>query len=161
MTTYKKNYHNKNKIERIHDPYYVGGRNIEQVEVGFPIDDVDAFLTTYGGHPLGGEVDEEAKEYMQRKHDKILYKVFKAASLVLTDRQWQIFNLRWIANQSQTDIALQLKVRQHYVSIVLQACNKKIWKAFRLDPQKPKKRKHHRIRRSKANSPLDKSPNSL
>lgn len=159
MTTFKKNF--PNKMERIHDPYYVGGRNIEQVEVGFPIDDVDAFLEHYGGHPMGGDMDDVTRQYMRRKHDKIMYKVFKAASLVLTDRQWQIFNLRWIANQSQTDISHQLSVRQHYVSVVLQACNRKILKAFRLDPKKPKKRKHRRIRRSKTNSPLDKSAPSV
>jgi len=53
-------------------------------------------------------------------------KVFIAASKVLTDIQYQIFSAYFVVGMNEIQIAKDFNVTQPYVSLVLNACIKKI-----------------------------------
>lgn len=98
------------------------------------------------------------KELLHKKQKRLLKKIMQAASKVLTDRQFQIFMLRFIFNLNQEEIASRLTrehvgrphlqgkgkskkpmilkpVSQEYVAQTLPVCIKKIQKALRLSDQ--------------------------
>lgn len=96
-----------------------------------------------------------SKEWTHKKQKKLLKKVMQAASRTLTDRQFQIFVLRFVFNLTQEEVASRL-TRQHlgrpnlkgnskkpasnkplsqeYVVQCLQTIVKKIQKELRLKP---------------------------
>lgn len=132
-------------IEKIRDKYWDERRpgfDMDMLEVYIPENILDAFL------------QEHAKKYVHRKnlepsdlmhnkrrHDKLMYKIFKAASIVLTDRQFEIFVLRYKCYLKEMDIADQLGVDQSYISNVLKASYLNIKLALRLVKKVPNKRR--------------------
>jgi RNA polymerase sigma factor (sigma-70 family) len=67
-----------------------------------------------------------------RRQEKLLRKVFKAASQVLTTQQFQIFTMRYVYQLPEQEIAQQVGCIQNYVARVLKACIKKIQKRLRV-----------------------------
>jgi len=67
-----------------------------------------------------------------RRQEKLLRKVFKSASQVLTDAQFQIFTMRYVYQLPEDEIAQQVGCVQNYVSRALKASIKKIQKKLRL-----------------------------
>jgi DNA-directed RNA polymerase specialized sigma subunit len=67
-----------------------------------------------------------------RRQEKLLRKVFKAASQVLTSDQFSIFTQRYIYNLPESEISEQLGKAQSYIPRVLKACIKKIQKRLRV-----------------------------
>ena len=67
-----------------------------------------------------------------RRQEKLLRKVFKSASQVLTDSQFQIFTMRYVYQLPEDEIAQQVGCVQNYVSRALKASIKKIQKKLRL-----------------------------
>ena len=68
-----------------------------------------------------------------RRQEKLLRKVFKAASQVLTTQQFQIFTMRFVYLLPEEEIAKQVGCIQNYVARVLKACVKKIQKRLRVE----------------------------
>jgi len=67
-----------------------------------------------------------------RRQEKLLRKVFKAASQVLTTQQFQIFTMRYVYQLPEEEISQQVGCIQNYVARVLKACIKKIQKRLRV-----------------------------
>lgn len=105
------------------------------------------------GNTFQGGIETGDKEKLQKKQKRLLRKVLQAASQVLTDRQFQIFVLRFIFNLTEEEVAERLtrefigrprldkrtkqagevkKISQPYVSQTTHVCIKKIQKALRL-----------------------------
>jgi RNA polymerase sigma factor (sigma-70 family) len=74
----------------------------------------------------------ELRKKWVRRQEKLLRKVFKAASQVLTTKQFEIFTQRFVYNLPEQDIVEQVGCTQSFVSRVLKACIKKIQKRLRL-----------------------------
>src|ERR1035441_5072926 len=52
--------------------------------------------------------DPVLRKYTVRRQEKLLRKIFKAASQVLTDSQFQIFTMRYVYNMPEADIIQQV-----------------------------------------------------
>jgi RNA polymerase sigma factor (sigma-70 family) len=76
--------------------------------------------------------DYEKRRHIVRKQEKLLRKIFKASSQVLTDSQFQIFSMRYIYQLPESEIAQQVGCVQNYVSRALKASIKKIQKRLRV-----------------------------
>ena len=132
-------------IEKIRDKFWDERRpgfDMDRLEVYIPEHILDAFLREHSQsfkyrQPL------ETSDLMRnrRKYDKLIYKIFKAASIVLTDRQFEIFILRYKCLMKEIDIANQLNVDQSYISNVLKASHLNIKLALRLTKRPPNKRR--------------------
>ena len=132
-------------IERIRDKYWDERRpgfDMDRLEIYIPENILDAFLREHA-QSFKYKEQLEPVDLMRdrRKYDKLLYKVFKAASIVLTDRQFEIFILRYKCFMKETDIATQLGVDQSYISNVLKASYLNIQLALRLTKRPPNKRR--------------------
>lgn len=137
--------------ERIRDKYWSDrhpNTDLDFVEVALPSESVDVFLRKYARHYLEAieEADPDQIQQTRKRKDRLLRKIFKAASSGFTDRQFQIFILRYIFKLKETDIAGQIHVDQSYVSNVLKACHQKLHKLLRLNREKVKKQ---HVRRKK------------
>lgn len=64
------------------------------------------------GSSYQGDVTPLSKELIQKKQKRLLKKVMQAASQVLTDRQMQVFLLRFVFGLTQEEIADRL-TREH------------------------------------------------
>lgn len=76
--------------------------------------------------------DPVLRKHIVRKQEKLLRKVFKAASQVLTDNQFQIFAMRYIYQLPESEISHQVGGDQSNISRALRASIKKIQKKLRL-----------------------------
>jgi RNA polymerase sigma factor (sigma-70 family) len=76
--------------------------------------------------------DYEKRKHIVRKQEKLLKKIFKASSQVLTDAQFQIFTMRYVYQMPESEIAQQVGCVQNYVSRALKASIKKIQKRLRV-----------------------------
>jgi RNA polymerase sigma factor (sigma-70 family) len=76
--------------------------------------------------------DYDKRRHIVRKQEKLLKKIFKASSQVLTDAQFQIFSMRYIYQMPESEIAQQVGCVQNYVSRALKASIKKIQKRLRV-----------------------------
>ena|SRR5690348_15506414 len=83
--------------------------------------------------------DPVLRKHTVRRQEKLLRKVFKSASQILTDAQFQIFTMRYIYQLPEDEIAQQVGCVQNYVSRALKASIKKIQKRLRLDEKDEKK----------------------
>lgn len=68
----------------------------------------------------------------QKRKQRLLRKIFKAASEVLTDIQMKVFTMRAVYGINEVVIARTLQVNQPMVSLVWKASVKKIRKALRI-----------------------------
>lgn len=76
--------------------------------------------------------DPILRRHIVRKQEKLLRKVFKAASQVLTDNQFSIFVQRYIYQLEESEISHQVGGDQSNISRALRASIKKIQKRLRL-----------------------------
>lgn len=76
--------------------------------------------------------DPVLRRHIIRKQEKLLHKIFKAASQVLTDSHFQIFTMRYVYNLSEEEIVQQIGCVQNYISRSLRASIKKIQKRLRV-----------------------------
>jgi RNA polymerase sigma factor (sigma-70 family) len=76
--------------------------------------------------------DPELRRKFVRRQEKLIRKVFKAASQVLTTQQFEIFTMRYVYQLPEEEISQQVGCIQNYVARVLKACIKKIQKRLRV-----------------------------
>jgi DNA-directed RNA polymerase specialized sigma subunit len=67
-----------------------------------------------------------------RRQEKLLRKVFKAASQVLTTKQFEIWVCRFVYQMPEEEIATQIGCVQNYISASLKASIKKVQKRLRI-----------------------------
>lgn len=77
--------------------------------------------------------DPVLRKHTVRRQEKLLRKVFKSASKVLTDAQFQIFTMRYVYQLPEDEIAQQVGCVQNYISRALKASIKKIQKRLRVE----------------------------
>lgn len=123
--------------EKVYDPRSPK-KDLDYVELSLDGINIDNYVKKYGSTKFFEKsTDTESQQSMHKKKERLIKKIFKAASLTLTDIQFQVFILRHVVCLKQADIAAQLKVNQSYVAAILKACNHKIKKILRLKlPQK-------------------------
>ena len=73
------------------------------------------------------DVEKVAKQGI-RKRKRLLSRIFKVASEVLTDRQLQVFVMKYAFEFRSVDIATRLEFSEAYISMVLKICLIKIKK---------------------------------
>lgn len=140
----------KKRREKVRDKYWsedLPNNDIDFIEVPLPDQDEheqhddpdreDSLTATQRAinkksHLMEVPNDPEAEARLQKKKQRLVRKVFKAASEVLTDIQLKIFTMRAVYNMSEDSIAKALPCDQSYVSIVWKASVKKIRKALRI-----------------------------
>lgn len=105
------------------------------------------------GSSFQGNLVTNNKERSQKRQRRLLRKILQAASQTLTDRQFQIFVLRFVFNLTQEEVAERVghdfvgrprkdkqtkkpqsskPISQEYVCEVIKVCIKKIRKELRL-----------------------------
>jgi DNA-directed RNA polymerase specialized sigma subunit len=109
--------------------------NLDFVEISLPDESVDEFVQKYAKQQAEPLTEREAN-YLQKRKGRLVRKIFKAASLYFTDRQWQIFIHRWVGAFKEVEIAEKLRVDQSYVSSVLKACHLKLQKVLGMQNKK-------------------------
>ena len=77
------------------------------------------------------DVSKDRQAFLE-KRQKMIKDLFEAAVKTLTDVQYQFFTSYYVLGLSETQIANNFSVTQPYVSIVLQACAKKIKKHLKI-----------------------------
>ena len=125
------------KKERIREKFWNEKdpkNDLDYVEVSLPDESIDAFIQHYAlaSYLRTEQMTPEEQSRAAERRARLLRKIMKAASLVLTDRQFQIFTLRHVTGLKEVDIAQQVEVNQSYISSVLHTSYKKIKKALRL-----------------------------
>jgi RNA polymerase sigma factor (sigma-70 family) len=76
--------------------------------------------------------DPVLRKHTVRRQEKLLRKIFKTASQVLTDAQFQIFTMRYIYQLPEDEISQQVGCVQNYISRALKASIRKIQKRLRV-----------------------------
>ena len=76
--------------------------------------------------------DPTLRRHAVRRQEKLLRKVFKAASQVLTSSQFNIWVQRYVFNLGEKDIAASLGCNQSLIPASLKASIKKIQKRLRV-----------------------------
>jgi len=131
------------KKERVREKYWdpMGPKNdLDFVEISVPNDGMDQIINEYAPAYVQSHQNIELRERLQIKKERLLRKIFKAATIVLTDRQLQIFTMRMNFLLKEREIAKQLKVNQSYVSNVLRISSQKIRVALRMEQKKERKK---------------------
>lgn len=106
-------------------------KNIDFVEIPMPNEELDK-LVQKNAHLLAQRNDPNIRKHVVRRQKKLLRKIFKAATQVLTDDQFQIFILRYIYQLPEKEIAQQIGRNQSYIPLVLKNCIKKVQKRLRI-----------------------------
>jgi len=76
--------------------------------------------------------DPVLRKHIVRRQEKLLRKVFKAASQVLTNQQFQIWVCRFVYQMPEEEISQQVGCVQNYVSRTIKASIKKVQKRLRV-----------------------------
>ncbi len=105
--------------------------SLDYVEISMTHEDLEK-LAQKNAMLLEQRQDYERRKHLVRKQEKLLKKIFKAASQVLTDAQFQIFSMRYIYQMPESEIAQQVGCVQNYISRALKASIKKIQKRLRV-----------------------------
>jgi len=123
--------------QRVREKYYDENypeRNIDYLEASLSGSALETLIYNYAPRSSYVMADEEklkedAKERHARdkRNKKLIRKILKTAANkdVLTNRQFQIFALRWLGLK-ETEIAEQIPCNQSYVSSVLKATHEKL-----------------------------------
>ena len=106
-------------------------KNVDFVEISMPHEELDKVAQKHA-QLLEQRNDPTLRKHIVRRQEKLLKKVFKAASQVLTEAQWQIFVMRYIYQIPECDIAQQLGRHQSYVPLTIKNSIKKIQKRLRI-----------------------------
>ena len=126
----KKNQKRKKEIENIHGepgtPRYA-----DFVEISMTHEDLEK-VAHENYVVLDQLADPVLRRRTVRRQEKLLRKLFKAASQVLTDAQFQIFTMRYIYQMPEEEISQQVGCVQNYISRSLKASILKIQKRLRI-----------------------------
>ena len=126
----KKKIQKRREVEKGHDdPGYP--KNVDFVEISMTHEDLEKYAQMNAVF-LDQLNDPVLRKHTVRKQEKLLRKIFKAASQVLTDQQFSIFTMRYIYNMPEEEILQQVGCVQNYVSRTLKASIKKIQKRLRV-----------------------------
>lgn len=134
--------------------------DLDFVEVHVSPAELDVFLRDHAERFIrNNDVDEATNTTDSKRHDDMKSEIYDAAKAVLTDKQFQIFILRYKFGLLETQIARRIGVIQPYVSNTLKVCHAKIRIALKLEakakrgPRKPS----HVSPKKKATKPLKKA----
>lgn len=106
-------------------------KNIDFIEISMPNEELDKVANKYHSL-LEQRNDPVLRRKIIRKQERLLRKIFKTASQVLTDLQFNVFTLAYVFQVPDTEIAKQLNCHQTNVTGTLRACIKKIQKRLRV-----------------------------
>lgn len=106
-------------------------KNVDFVEISMTHEDLEK-IAQKNSQLLDQRTNPILRKHTVRRQEKLLRKVFKAASQVLTDQQFQIFTCRYIYQLPEDEISQQLGCVQNYISRTLRASIQKIQKRLRL-----------------------------
>lgn len=106
-------------------------KNVDFVEISMTHEDLEK-IAQKNALLLDQRNDPVLRRYTVRRQEKLLRKVFKAASQVLTDAQFQIFTMRYVYQLPEEEISQQVGCVQNYISRTLKASIKKIQKRLRV-----------------------------
>jgi predicted DNA-binding protein YlxM (UPF0122 family) len=117
--------------------------DLDFVEVFLSPSDIDAFIREHAERFVrNSEIDESTILVDRKRKEQMMEEIYKAASSCLTNRQFQIFILRYKFGFLEVEIARQVDVIQPYVSNTLKVCHKKIRRFLKLEIKA--KRKHNK-----------------
>lgn len=106
-------------------------KNVDFVEISMTHEDLEK-IAQQNAMLLDQRNDPVLRKHTVRRQEKLLRKIFKAASQVLTDQQFQIFTMRYVYQMPEEEIAQQVGCVQNYVSRTLKASIKKVQKRLRI-----------------------------
>ena len=126
----------KKKIKKIKETEKAHGeagspKNVDFVEISMSHEDLEK-VAQANSTLIDQRNDPVLRRRTVRRQEKLLRKIFKAASQVLTDAQFQIFTMRYAYNMPEEEIIQQVGGVQNYISRVLKASIKKIQKKLRV-----------------------------
>lgn len=135
----------RQKITKIRDKFWQEHRpnfdlDLLELYVSSP-EEMDRLLSSRVPAHLRHLSSTEQILRVRKKIDKLLYKVYRAASICLTDKQWRIFVLRYKFGLTQVQVAEQIGCIQQYVQLVLTKIHEKLQIALRLRPKKKRARR--------------------
>jgi DNA-directed RNA polymerase specialized sigma subunit len=107
--------------------------NLDYIEISLPTEDLDHVIQKYAPNFIVDDEDIEETQVFKRRKERLVRKIFQAASSTLTQRQLQVFMMRHVCGMKEMEIAGKLDVHQSYVSNVLKVCNRKIRKELRIE----------------------------
>lgn len=129
-----------NKKIKIRDKFFSESRprtDLDYIEVSVAPEDLDTYVRTHSKHAVIEDESGEPTYLIDRKRrEGMLEEVYKTAAKVLTDRQFQVFIMRYKFGLKETEIARQASVDQGYVSVLLRNCHKKIRIAMNLQQRR-------------------------
>lgn len=106
-------------------------KNIDFIEIPMTNEALDKVVHK-NAHLLAQQQDPDLRKKTIRKQERLLKKIFKAATQALTDPQYQIFLLRYAYRMPEEEIVKQVGCKQSYIPSVLKTCIKKIQKQLRI-----------------------------
>lgn len=129
-----------NKKEKIRDKFWDERRprfDLDYIEVSVAPEDLDAYVRAHSKHAVT-EDDAGDPTYLidRKRRENMLEDVYKTAAKILTDRQFQIFIMRYKFGLKEIEISRQARVNQPYVSNILRTCHAKIRVALNLQERK-------------------------
>lgn len=107
-------------------------KNIDFVEINMTHENLEK-IAQKNAQLLNQRNDPILRKKTVRRQEKLLRKVLKASSQVLTDDQHQVFVMRFIYGLGNQEIANQLGKNVSYPPRILKACIKKIQKRLRVE----------------------------
>ncbi len=120
----------RKEVENAHDDPNTP-KNVDFVEISMTHEGLEKLAQKHA-LTLEQRTDPVLRKRIVRKQEKLLRKIFKAASDILTDAQFQIFTMRYIYQLPEDEIAQQIGCVQNYISRVLKASIRKIQKRLRV-----------------------------
>jgi RNA polymerase sigma factor (sigma-70 family) len=108
-------------------------KNIDFVEISMSHEELDK-LAQKNAQLLSQRTDPTIRKHMVRRQEKLIRKVFKAASQILNDEQFNIFTMRYIYNMPENEIATQIGKHQTHIPRTLKTSIMKIQKQLRIPP---------------------------
>jgi DNA-directed RNA polymerase specialized sigma24 family protein len=106
-------------------------KNVDFVEISMPNEELDKVAHKY--HQLIEQRNDPVLRRKQiRRQERLIKKIFKAASQVLTDTQFNVFVKCYAYQIPDKEVAKQLGCHPTYVTGILRACVKKIQKRLRI-----------------------------
>jgi len=126
----KKKQANRKQTENAHNEPGTP-KNVDFVEISMTHEGLEK-LAQKNALLLDQRTDPVLRRHTVRRQEKLLRKIFKAASQVLTDAQFQIFTMRYIYQLPEDEISQQIGCVQNYISRALKASIRKVQKRMRI-----------------------------
>ena len=108
-------------------------KNVDFVEISMTHEALES-IAQLNSQLIDQRNDPVLRRHTVRRQEKLLRKIFKAASQVLTDAHFQIFTMRYVYNMPEEEIIQQVGCVQNYISRSLKASIQKIQKQLRVYP---------------------------